>query len=229
MKLIFIRMTKFIKYLVIIIFLFCGNLIYAQEVTAFTLFATGNTFGENSDNKLLDQWKKQAGSQKDLAVLIAGNAVDSQTGQISGELLLKKEHPLLIAPAKNEWAGGGRDGKDFIKQLNETLQENLNNPVFFPDEACPGPTEAVLSEHLVVILIDTWWWVHKYDRRFNKCGIENRGDVLIHIEDAIRRHYAGKHVVVAGHHSLKSYGNTNGYLSAAQWLLEAPITFFWKL
>ena len=112
-------MTKFIKYLVLIVFLFCGNLIYAQEVTAFTLFATGNTFGENSDNKLLDQWKKQAGIQKDLAVLIAGNAVDSQTGQISGELLLKREHPLLIAPAKNEWAGGGRDGKDFIKKLND--------------------------------------------------------------------------------------------------------------
>jgi hypothetical protein len=177
---------------------------------------------------LFNQWKNQADMQKNFAVLLAGNTVDAQTGQFSSELLLNEKHPLLIAPGKTEWAGGNRNGKDFIKQLTDDLPEKYSNPVFFPDEACPGPTEVVLSDNLVVILIDTWWWVHNYDRRFNKCGIENRGDVLIQIEDAIRRHYAGKHVVVAGHHSLKSYGNTSGYFSAEQWSMQLPYTFYRK-
>lgn len=210
-------------------FSLCSSQLNAQEKRSHSIFVTGNTFGRNTDNELFHQWKKHAGIQEDFAVLLAGNVVDAQTGQIPGELLLNENHPLLIAPGKTEWAGGHRHGKNFIQQWNEELPEKWNNPIFFPDGACPGPTEVVLSEHLVVILIDTWWWVHKYDRRFNKCGIENRGDVLIQIEDAIRRHYAGKHVVVAGHHSLKSFGNTGGYFSAEQWLMQLPYAFYRKL
>lgn len=211
------------------IFSLCINLLNAQEETMYNIFTTGNTFGKNSDNELLNQWKQQAGKSENFAILLAGNAANEHTRQISNELLLNEKHPLLIAPGKTEWAGGTRKGKDFIKHLTDELPQKYRNPLFYPDEACPGPTEVVLSDNLVVILIDTWWWVHSYDRRFNKCGIENRGDVLIQIEDAIRRHYAGKHVVVAGHHSLKSYGNTSGYFSAEQWLLQLPYTFFRKL
>jgi len=222
-------MTKYAKYLFIAFFLIPGSLVYAQEEKAFIIFSTGNMYGENGDIALLTQWKQQAGKSENFAILLAGNSVDAQTGKFPGELLLNEKHPLLIAPGKTEWAGGTREGKDFIKQLTDELPEKYRNPIFHPDEACPGPTEVVLSDNLVVILIDTWWWVHKYDRRFNKCGIENRGDVLIQIEDAIRRHYAGKHVVVAGYHSLKSFGNTSGYFSAEQWLLQLPYTFYRKL
>lgn len=222
-------MVRFIKYWLFVFFLYPGNLVFAQKEAAFTIFSTGNVYGEKSEAALLNQWRNRIGMQKNFAVLLAGNAVDAQTGQFPGELLLNENHPLLIAPGKTEWAGGSRNGKDFIKQLTDGLPEKYDNPFFFPDEACPGPKEVVLNDHLVVILIDTWWWVHKYDRRFYKCDIENRGDVLIQIEDVIRRHYAGKHVVVAGHHSLKSYGNTCGYFSAEQWLLQLPYTFFRKL
>lgn len=222
-------MIKSVKYLVITLCLIRGSLIYAQEGAAFSIFVTGNTLGEKAEVMLLNQLQKRSDRQKNFAVLLAGNAVNVKTGQIHGELLLNEKHPLLIAPGKAEWAGGNREGKDFIKQLNETLPEKFNNPVFFPEEACPGPAEVILSENLAVILIDTWWWVHKYDRRFNKCGIENPNDVLIRIEDAIRRHHGGKHLVVAGHHSLKSYGNTSGYFSAEQWLTQLPYTFYRKL
>lgn len=221
-------MLKILKYCFFVFLLYQGNLVFAQEEAVFTIFSTGNVSGENGDTALLNQWKNQAGMQKNFTVLLAGNAVDAQTGKFSGELLVNEKHPLLIAPGKTEWAGGNRNGKDFIKQLTDDLPEKYSNPFFFPEEACPGPEEVVLNDHLVVILIDTWWWVHNHDRRFNKCGIENRGDVLIQIEDAIRRHYAGKHVVVAGHHSLKSYGNTSGYFSAEQWSMQLPYTFYRK-
>ena len=221
-------MLKYFKYLIIGFFSLCFGNVNAQKESVHSIFFTGNTFGRNTEMALFNQWKNQADMQKNFAVLLAGNTVDAQTGQFSSELLLNEKHPLLIAPGKTEWAGGNRNGKDFIKQLTDDLPEKYSNPVFFPDEACPGPTEVVLSDNLVVILIDTWWWVHNYDRRFNKCGIENRGDVLIQIEDAIRRHYAGKHVVIAGHHTLKSYGNTSGYFSAEQWSMQLPYTFYRK-
>lgn len=222
-------MSGFIKYLLFVLLIYQHiSPLYAQEDTQYTVFITGNTFGENADYKLLNQWNRQSGTVKDLAVLLAGNSVNSKTGQIPGELLTNNKHPLLIAPGKAEWANGSQEGKDFIKQINKSLTKTLDNPLYFTTAACPGPTEVMLSDYLVVILIDTWWWVHKYDRRFNKCGIENSGDVLIQIEDAIRRHYSGKHVVVAGYHSLKSYGNSSGYFSFKQWLTQSPYTFFRK-
>jgi hypothetical protein len=222
-------MLKYIKYLSVLFLLFHGNMVYPQEVKAFNLFATGNSFGENTDNELYDQLKIQTGRQDNFAVLLTGNVVDAQTGQISDEFFLNDKHALLIAPGKNEWASGSRDGKEFIKQLTDDVSEKFSNPVFYPEKACPGPVEVVLDDHLVVILIDTWWWVHKYDRRFNKCGIESPAEVLLQIEDAIRRHHATKHIVVSGYHSLKSFGNTNGYFSAKQWLLELPNTLYRKL
>jgi hypothetical protein len=223
-------MVNCFKYLFISTLLISGNLVCAQEEKAFTIFSTGNVYGERTDGALFNKWKTRAATlHGDFAVLLTGNAVDAQTGQISEQLFLNETHPLLIAPGKNEWADGSRKGKDFIKQLTDELTKKYRNPLFYPDAACPGPEEVVLNYHLVVILIDTWWWVHKFDRRFNKCDIENRGDVLIQIEDAIRRHYTGKHVVLSGHHSLKSFGNTSGYFSAKQWLMELPYTFYRKL
>ena len=209
--------------------MFFPNLSNAQENKVFSIFVTGNTTGVNSDTALISLFQKQASVKENFAVLLAGNAVDAQTGHISEEFILNEKHPLLIAPGKTEWANGSRNGKDFLKQLHDNLPEKYSNPVFLPDEACPGPVDILLTDHLVVILIDTWWWVHKYDRRFNKCDIENRGDVLIQLEDAIRRHYADKHVVIAGHHTLKSFGNTSGYFSFGQWFFELPYTFFRKL
>ncbi len=226
-------MLKRLKYIFlfasVFAFILTDSLIYAQGIKTFSIFVAGNATGEISDTKLLNQWKEQASLQENFAVILAGNVANTKTTSISENFTLNENHPLLIAPGKAEWANGTRSGKDFIKQLNESLSEKLENPVFFPDEGCPGPTEVVLNDHLVVILIDTWWWVHKFDRRFNKCGIENPGDVLILIEDAIRRHYPNKHVVIAGHHTLKSYGNTSGYFSGGQWLLEFPYTFFRKM
>ena len=222
-------MSGFIKYLIIGIFVLPGGLLMAQEEEPFSVFVTGNTSGTDVNSELANRLKKQASIQKKFAVLLAGNVTDTQTAAISEKFILNEKHPLLIAPGKAEWGNGTREGKDFIEHLKNVLHEKYKNPLFLPEEACPGPAEVVLNDHLVVILIDTWWWVHKYDRRFNKCGLENRGDVLMQIEDAIRRHYSGKHVVVAGHHSLKSYGNTSGYFSASQWLFEFPSTFFRKL
>lgn len=226
-------MLRLLKYVFlsasVLAFILPERLIYAQEKQTFSIFVTGNTTRDISDTTLLNQWKKQTSLNENFAVLLAGNVANSKSKSISEKFILNENHPLLIAPGKAEWANGTRSGKDFIKQLNENLSVKIENPVFFPEQGCPGPVEVVLNDHLVVILIDTYWWVHKFDRRFNKCGIENPGDVLIMIEDAIRRHYRDKHVVIAGHHSLKSYGNTSGYFSAGQWLVEFPYTFFRKM
>ena len=114
-------MVKLFKYLSLLLFYFYPGLLYAGNENSYTVFIAGNTFEKDKDNTLLNQWQKQAATEKDFAVLLAGNAFDGKTGQFSENLLLNKQHPLLIAPGKAEWADGSREGKNFIKEISKTL------------------------------------------------------------------------------------------------------------
>ena len=206
------------------------NLSNAQQSNSYSILFTGNTSEYSHNNEeLLEKWQKASNKSENLALLMLGNIFNAEENTFSGDLLLGNKHPLLLAPGEKEWASGHFSGKEMIKDIEEKLKKEYKGQFYMPDAACPGPKEVVLNEHLVVILIDTHWWVHKHDRRFLKCGIETSGDVLILIEDAVRRHYSTKHVVIAGHHSLKSFGNSDGYFSLKQKVLEAPYTLYRKV
>ncbi|MDA3905657.1 MAG: BamA/TamA family outer membrane protein [Bacteroidales bacterium] len=201
----------------------------AQLSDTYSLLLTGNTSEGILDENLLEKWQSEAQNSNKLAFLMLGNIYNLGENKFSNLLLSNSNHPLLLAPGEKEWANGSSAGKGLIKDIEDKLKENYKGFAFMPDPACPGPKEVVLNEHLVVILIDSHWWVHKYDRRFNRCGIESTADVLVQIEDAIRRHYPSKHIVIAAHHSLKSYGNSDGYFSLQRSILEAPYTLYRKI
>lgn len=206
-----------------------GSLAHAQAKGSYTVLITGNIYGKTSNSAWSQKWQNETTEPENFAYLLAGNVVDGKTGTFPENLTTNESKPVLIVPGKAEWANGSRKGKDFIKQLPSNFSEKFKNPVHFIDDACPGPEEIILTDYLVVILIDTYWWVHKFDRRFSKCGIETPADILMQTEDIIRRHYNDKHIIVAGHHSLRSQGNTSGHFSSRQWLLKAPYIFFRKL
>ena len=221
---------KYIKQLYpILLFVLFVNFANAQNSDSFSILLTGNTSENYPDEELFEKWKQLSHESENMAFLMLGNIYNPGENKYSEKLFLGNKIPLLLAPGEKEWANGGSSGKKIIKEIGDRLNEHYDGSVYLPDAACPGPVEIVLNDNLVVILIDTHWWVHKYDRRFNKCGLETSGDVLVHIEDAIRRHYQTKHVVVAGHHSIKSYGNSGGYFSFAQRIFEAPYTFYRKI
>ena len=201
----------------------------AQQSNSYSIFIAGNTTEGSLENELFQKWNEAIQDSSNLAFLMLGNTYDLGENKLSKKLIQNNKNPLLLAPGEKEWANGGSLGKEMIKQIEKELEREYNGPVYIPDAACPGPKEVVLNDRLVVILIDTHWWVHKYDRRFNKCGIETSRDVVILIEDAIRRHYPTKHVVIAGHHTLKSYGNSDGYFSLKQNIVEAPYTLYRKV
>ena len=222
-------MKKLIKHIIILLFVVSANHTNAQQSNYYSILLTGNTSENKPDSILLKKWQKAAKINKNLAYLMLGNYYNLENDNFSKDFFINSKHPLLLVPGKNEWANGSSLGKKTIKNIAKKLQKEYKGTVYMPNAACPVPKEVVLNENLVVILIDTYWWVHKHDRRFNKCGIETNADVLLQIEDAIRRHYPTKHVIIAGHSSLKSFGNSDGYFSFKENLLKAPYTFYRKI
>lgn len=217
----------------ILVLLFCVALLangtaYAQQQD-FTLLATGNLAGGSVDTLLVKKWRQLTLGATASAFLFTGNLYDARVNRFPTSLYDGFEIPLLLAPGRSEWDNGRINGKEVIKNIEDTLKAQYHGQVFLPEPACPGPEEVVLNDNLVVILLDTYWWVHKHDRRYRKCGIESDADVLILIQDAIRRHYPTKHVVIAGQQSLEGYGNSGGNFSLKQSVLEAPYAFYRKV
>ncbi|MCK5701483.1 MAG: hypothetical protein KAI29_10030, partial [Cyclobacteriaceae bacterium] len=193
---------KNIKYLFFVFLLNLSQISsYSQQSDSYSLLFTGNTSEGIQNDELLKKWKKASSDVENQAFLMLGNIYSPEDDEFSKELLKGSKSPLLFTSGEKEWAKGSSSGKEMIKHIENESQEEYKGNVYMPDAACPGPKEVVLSDHLVVILIDTYWWMHKHDRRYFKCGIESDGDILVLIEDAIRRHYPTKHVVIAGHHS----------------------------
>ncbi len=225
-----IRALKYVfVYFLFVRIIFTSYTVYAQQSQIFSILITGNANGKLNDSSVQLAWQKQLKITHNSAVLFTGNIINSQ-GNLELPVDEKdSEHAILISPGKAEWSNGTNKGKEFIIKWESELSEKSKTTVYLPDAACPGPKEIILDKNVVVILLDTYWWVHKFDRRFSKCDIESQADILTQIEDAIRRNYPSKHIILAGHHSLKSYGNTSGYFSLKQWLFEAPYTFFRKL
>jgi len=208
---------------------FIVNISKAQQSDLYSIFITGNTEGKIQNSELLKIWKQSSLNSENHAILLLGDIYNDENKNFSDELFIGNKNPLLLAPGKKEWANGSSSGKDVIKNIEDELEKAYNGPFYMPDAACPGPKEIILNENLVVILLDTYWWLHKHDRRFTKCDIETTVDILVQIEDAIQRHYPTKHIVIAGHNSLKSFGNSDGYFSFKQTVLEFPYTLYRKI
>lgn len=201
---------------------------YGQQQNV-ALLAAGNIAGDPIDTGLVEQWRVWAQDSTFLAFVFPGNFYDAKTKTFPLQLIHDFRSPLLLAPGRSEWGNGSPRGKKVIKNVENALEEQYRGEIDMPQAACPGPQEVVLNDHLVVILIDTYWWVYKHDRRYLKCGIESDADALMLIQDAIRRHYPDKHVVIAANQALESYGNSGGHFSFGQAVLEAPYTFYRKV
>ncbi len=216
------------QFCLILLILSGTNLLSAQQTDSYSILLTGNISKDQADDELLKKWQQSSQDSENLAFLLLGNIYSPDEAKLSKKMVSGSKLPLLLAPGETEWAKGMSSGKELIKDLEKLLQKEYEGDIYMPDAACPVPREVILNDHLVVILIDTHWWVHKHDRRYAKCDIDTDTDVLVLIEDAIRRHYPTKHVVIAGHHSLKSYGNSDGYFSLKQNIFEAPYTWYRK-
>lgn len=224
-----VEKIKMIVWLITMVLCFAPALLFSQDTKSHNILVTGNTLGTINNKELLKKWQEKLDKTQNTSIILTGRISDIKKKKYSIELYDELKSTLMIAPGKEEWAGGTKAGKEAIKDIDNTVRELTDAKVIFPDDACPGPEEVVINKHLVVILLDTYWWLHPHDRRFNKCDIDTREDILINIEDIIRKHYQSKHILIVGHHSLKSYGNSGGYFSTFQSIFMAPYVLFRKV
>lgn len=138
---------------------------------------------------------------------------------------------VFFIPGNHDWSKWSSDGWDGVKREEEYIEKKLNKGnVFNPDNGCPGPVEIHLNDSVVLVIIDSQWWLHAYDKPYGEkdsCSINNELDFINELTAVIKNNH-DKNIIVTGHHPIFSNGNHGGYFRPKDHLF--PLTsFFPKL
>ncbi|GLU56537.1 metallophosphoesterase [Dyadobacter frigoris] len=142
-----------------------------------------------------------------------------------------KGRPFFI-PGNHDWRGWGRKGlkrqENFIESYLNTRRGKTDKDdyehYFLPQDGCSGPEVIELNDNVVVIVVDSQWWLSDWDKdtKINDgCEIKNRATFKFIFENVIRK-YRNKNVVIAMHHPPFTYGPHGGKFTIKQHIF--PLT-----
>ena len=142
-----------------------------------------------------------------------------------------KGYPIFL-PGNHDWRGWGVKG---VKRQEKYIQQYLNSRrsktdkedyenYFLPLNGCSGPEVVEMNDNVVVIVVDSQWWLTDWDKdqKINEgCEIRNREHFRFIFENVLRK-YRNKNVVIAMHHPPFTYGPHGGKFTIKQHLF--PLT-----
>ena len=116
-------------------------------------------------------------------------------------------------PGNHDWAYMGPDGWNAIRRQESYIAaKGAPYAILLPSGGCPGPEAVNLSPNLQLVMIDTQWWLHDYERPVDStsgCPYYTPGTVINALNRVLLR--AGdRHSIVVGHHPLSSGGLHGG-------------------
>ncbi len=125
---------------------------------------------------------------------------------------------IYMIPGNHDWMNGGRDG--YASIIREQLYVDFlgkPNVKFYPEDGCPGPVEVSLGDHITLLIFDSQWWIHAYDKPGieSDCQCKTTDELVTLIEDIAARN-AKKLLLLACHHPFKSKSIHGGFFPLKQ-------------
>ena len=169
-----------------------------------------------------------------------GRACAEQRLDVQLDLLVRTGVRGIFIPGNHDWnreqRGGWHRLMNLQQYINRQQRERNIQVSLLPGQGCPGPSRLVLpagpGNGLVLIVLDTQWWLHAYEKpdRDNPAGCApvTEAGIIKRLEqqlEAARQNH--RQVVVVGHHVLQSNGKHAGYISPD--LLASPSDVFSQL
>ena len=121
---------------------------------------------------------------------------------------------FLFVPGNHDWDRHGEDGWNSIKrQAAYVLEQGGAAARFEPRGGCPGPAPLLLGERLLLVALDTHWWLHpnaKPTQPGDGCASVTPDEIVTALRE-LAVAAAPRQVVVAAHHPLLSGGGHGGH------------------
>jgi Omp85 superfamily domain/Calcineurin-like phosphoesterase len=137
----------------------------------------------------------------------ARRIIDYQISLVKGN-----KSKAYFIPGNHDWKNGKIGGWEQVKnQVNYINSLGLTNVRAEPIDGCPGPVEVDLSDKVVLVLMDSQWWLHLHDKPGNEsdCDYKSEDEVIVALRE-IASSNPNKLLIVATHHPLYSYGVHGG-------------------
>lgn len=187
--------------------------------------------------QFLDSLLRQA-SPQDILIFLGDNLYpkglpDSEhperkvlEAKLNAQLELIKNFPgkAFMIPGNHDWAQGKNYGWERIREQEKYVTDYLqDDAVFLPKGGCPGPLEIPVSEEITLILMDTQYFLHRWDKpeEDSDCASKSTIQALQQLEEIVIKN-AHKHLLVVGHHPIYTYGKHRGSSTLRQHIF--PLT-----
>jgi hypothetical protein len=140
-------------------------------------------------------------------------ALDSQINLLKGS-----GAKGYMIPGNHDWENGRSGGYEaIVRQQGYVDQFGGGKIEFYPKQGCPGPIEVEIGDDVVLVMMDSQWWIHQNDKPGieSDCDYKTEDEVISELEDILNRNYK-KLILLATHHPFKSNGPHGGYFTWKQ-------------
>lgn len=143
------------------------------------------------------------------------------------QLEIMKAFPgtAYIIPGNHDWAQGRKYGWGYNLNMERFIRNYFEGEdVFLPLGGCPGPVEIPMGEKSTLVLLNTQYFLHSWDKPDEDDNCENKSTIEA-LEDlkAIIKRNSGKHILIAAHHPVYTYGEHHGNFSFKDQMIPLPI------
>lgn len=163
---------------------------------------------------------------------------EMQIGKVKSLIRIVEKTPqgkIILWAGDRDWKKSKRGGQKRFNELEKTLtkfikDENFQRTEWADKKGCPGPRTFELSESLLLIVANSQWWNHPYDKprpEDGLCTVISDEDFAEELESEVKENL-DKNIIIAAHHPFESLGNYGGFFSVGSHLTPIPIAGSFK-
>jgi hypothetical protein len=135
-----------------------------------------------------------------------------------------KKGKAFFVPGNHDWKEGKPGGWQQVKNQQEYIDGlQLPNVKVFPANGCPGPVEVMLNDKVILVFMDSQWWLEQNEKPGleSDCDCKTEEDILTNLKEIIAEN-TDKLLLVAMHHPFYTHGKHGGYFTLKQHIF--PLT-----
>jgi hypothetical protein len=158
---------------------------------------------------------------------LPGSKEEEKTQQIlqsQYKPMREQDASVFFIPGNHDWDRMGPLGLAKIKRQWEFLEAQQDEKLkLVPPNGCPDPVEINVSDSLVIVAMDSEWWLYPFDKTNSDadCNCKSQMDIVNSLQEIFHRNRY-KVILLATHHPFQSYGTHGGYFSVKDHLF--PLT-----
>lgn len=188
---------------------------FSQEKINYRIFSIGNTANLKEDTTFYYALKETLSKSNEKKILLINGDLIKSDAHLSRDssrvykmlhiLSSAKNTQIIVLPGDRDWSNSGKNGLKTVKKVEKWVENDVfNNVKWVLDKGCPGPEIIELDSMLNLMLINTQWWNHPYEKPTTvdaECPIITKKDFVIEFENALAE-TEEKNLIIAGHFSL---------------------------